>query len=114
MNNKHKKITLKEALSFIDTVYFEGDLQKFSIVHGYSDVNRRTEIAERKLCTRVNPQEKNINFEEITKKNGNGKLKKIYNSFDKRIIRIFDNEKNKYVSIKVDLIIKLNEKIVVH
>ena len=116
MNDKHKKISLKEALSLIETIYIHGDLHKFSIVHAYSDINRRTEIATRNLCTRINPnsEEKNINFKEIGEQNGNGKLKKTYNAFDKRIFRIFDNEKNKYVSIKVDLILKFNDKIVEH
>ena len=108
-----KKIGLKTALAMIETIYVKEKLQKFSIVHTYSDKDRRTEIAVRKLCSRIDPESK-TDFKEIGEKNGNGKLKKVYNAFDKRIVRIFDLEQNKHITVKVDLLIMFNNMIIDH
>ncbi len=108
-----KKIGLKTALAMIETIYVKDKLQKFSIVHGYSDKDRRKEIAVRKLCSRSDPASK-TDFKEISEKNGNGKLKKVYNAFDKRIVRIFDLEQNRHITVKVDLLIMFNGMLIDH
>lgn len=110
-----KKIDIKTVLSMIETIYVNDKIQKFSITHAISNNDRLGESCERELCYRINPNSEKTDFKTIASNNGNGQLKKkVFNAFDKRIIRIFDVKENKYISVKIDLIIIFNGMLVVH
>ena len=76
MKKNMQKIGLKTALAMIETIYVNEKLQKFSLVHAYSDKNRRTESATRNLCSRINPTDTQTNFKEIAEKKRKWKIKK--------------------------------------
>ena len=109
-----KKIPIKAVISEIETYYVNGEIKKFSLLFTKVDEKEIGKICEKKLCSRVNPYSHTTDFKEIAEKNGNGKLKKAYNAIEKRLIRIFDLEKNQNATVNIDCIIMYNGMLVIH
>ena len=108
-----KKIPIKAVIAEIETYFVNKEIKKFSIVFAKIDEKEIGKICDKRLCSRVNPFSA-TDFKKIAEKNGNGKLKKAYNVFEKRLLRIFDLQNNKHCTVNIDTIIIYNNMIVVH
>ena len=98
------KISVKGAITLMEKIYNGGQLNTFSVEY----FTKSGERHRKQLCSKVNPNAE-TDFEAVAEKVGNdGHVKKWYKVRERRVIRLYDLEKNHHFSLKTDLLISLN------
>ncbi len=111
----YNKISLSAAIKIMETPITNGALNVFSVMHAYSDPQRLGKWHLRKNCCRHDPSDaRYFDAIDIQPSAHIAKQKKIYDRYDKRVIIIFDMDEARYKSIKIDLLMKINDLIIDH
>lgn len=124
-----QKIHLKTALAFMDTAFIEGRINVYSIRFYKMNGN----YSEKSAVCKFDPE---VATEQIQKMQAKSQIsspkpslgakasvdsvhipegkRKFYDFYKKRVIRLFDLEKKTNFTIKIDLIIQVNDWIIDH
>lgn len=114
-----QKIHLKTALAFMDTAFIEGRINVYSIRFYKMNGN----YSEKSAVCKFDPE---VATEQIQKMQAKSQIaspqatnisegkRKFYDFYKKRVIRLFDLEKKTNFTIKIDLIVQVNDWIIDH